>query len=211
MNKDFMCSMASPAAAASAQSGASGYSLPPAYSAGPYGSSASSSSVGCSSSSWSLMPTPQFSCAASLVNASSAANGANGSNGTGGSCFLQASQSDHEDSECDQANHLWFCLKDYTCAKMEEFMHKLRDYICIQNNKSELILVHTAHPVFEFKDVLSEARRILCIFLSKSITGKPLEELISKKFPVVAREHIENLLNKFLNVIYIYIYLLAYK
>ena len=73
-------------------------------------------------------------------------------------------------SECDQANHLWFCLRDYTCSRIEEFIAKLSDYIHIRNNRSQLILVHTAHPLFEYKDVLAEARRILAIFLTKSIS-----------------------------------------
>jgi hypothetical protein len=102
------------------------------------------------------------------------------------------------DSECDQANHLWFCLKDYQCTKMEQFLSKLSDYISIRNNKSELILVHTAHPVFEYKDVLTETRRILAMFLNKSTINKTIDEIILKKFPFVARQHIENLLIKFL-------------
>lgn len=106
-----------------------------------------------------------------------------------------------KESECDQANHLWFCLRDYSCSKMEQFLGKLADYVHIRNNKSELILVHTAHPLFEYKDVLSEARKILAIYLNKSTINKTIDELINPKFPVVAREHIENLLNKFLNVI----------
>lgn len=103
-------------------------------------------------------------------------------------------------SECDQANHLWFCLKDYSCDKMEEFVSKLKDYIQIRNNRSDLILIHTAHPLFEYKDVLAETRRILAIYLNKSTVTKSIDELISSKFPVVAREHIEHLLTKFLNV-----------
>jgi hypothetical protein len=116
------------------------------------------------------------------------------------SCFLHTTNCDHQDSECDQANHLWFCLQDYTCLRMEEFMHKLKDYISIKNNKSELILVHTAHPVFEYKDVLTETRRILAMFLHKSSSTKTLNEIIGSQLPVVAREHVENLLNKFLNI-----------
>lgn len=116
------------------------------------------------------------------------------------SCFLHTTNCDHMDSECDQANHLWFCLQDYTCLKMEDFMLKLKDYISIKNNKSELILVHTAHPVFEYKDVLAETRRILAMFLNKSSSSKTLDEIIGGHLPVVAREHIENLLNKFLTV-----------
>ena len=102
------------------------------------------------------------------------------------------------ESECDQANHLWFCLKDYQCTKMEQFLCRLSDYITIRNNKSELILVHTAHPVFEYKDVLTETRRILAMFLNKSTINKTIDEIILKKFPFVARQHIENLLIKFL-------------
>jgi hypothetical protein len=79
-------------------------------------------------------------------------------------------------------------------------MYRIKDYITFKNNKSELILVHTAHPVFEYKDVLSETRRILALFLNKSNCAKSLEDIISKQVPYVAREHIENLLNKFLNV-----------
>ncbi len=116
------------------------------------------------------------------------------------SCFLHTTNCDHQDSECDQANHLWFCLQDYTCLKMEDFMHKIKDYVLIKNNKSELILVHTAHPVFEYKDVLTETRRILAMFLNKSTSNKTLDEIIVSHLPIVAREHVENLLNKFLNV-----------
>lgn len=104
-------------------------------------------------------------------------------------------------SECDQANHLWFCLRDYACLKMAEFLHSLREYIHVRTNRSELILVQTAHPVFEYKHVLSEARRILTLYLSKSHINKTLDELVGKQFPVVAREHIESLLAKFLIVI----------
>ncbi len=109
-------------------------------------------------------------------------------------------QHKYQESECDQANHLWFCLRDYSCFKMEQFLASLKDYIQIRNNKSELILVHTAHPLFEYKDVLSEARRILAIYLNKTTINKTTDELINPRFPLVAREHIENLLNKFLNV-----------
>lgn len=79
-------------------------------------------------------------------------------------------------------------------------MHKIKDYILIKNNKSELILVHTAHPVFEYKDVLAETRRILAMFLNKSSSNKTLDEIIVSHLPIVAREHVENLLNKFLTV-----------
>lgn len=115
-------------------------------------------------------------------------------------------------SECDQANHLWFCLRDYSCTKMSEFIIKLKDYIQIKNNRSELILVHTAHPLFEYKDVLSETRRILALFLSKSTINKTLDEIISRQFPFVAKEHIENLLSKFLIVMFYecYIYRLLF-
>lgn len=116
------------------------------------------------------------------------------------SCFLHTTNCDHQDSECDQANHLWFCLQDYSCLKMDEFMRKLKDYIQFRNNKSELILVHTLHPVFEYKDVLSETRRILALFLNKSNFAKSVDEIISSHMPVVARQHIENLLTKFLNI-----------
>jgi hypothetical protein len=128
------------------------------------------------------------------------------------SCFLHTSnccedsngfELSNEESECDQANHLWFCLKDYSCSKMEEFIAKLKDYIQIRTNKSELILVHTAHPLFEYKDVLSEARRILALYLNKSTITKTIDELMNKKFPMVAREHIENLLNKYIYVNYL--------
>lgn len=116
---------------------------------------------------------------------------------------LDQDESNHQkyqESECDQANHLWFCLRDYSCYKMEQFLSSLKDYIQIRNNKSELILVHTAHPLFEYKDVLSEARRILALYLNKTTINKTTDELINPKFPLVARDHIENLLNKFLNV-----------
>lgn len=119
------------------------------------------------------------------------------------SCFLHTTNCDHQDSECDQANHLWFCLQDYSCLKMDEFMRKLKDYIQFRNNKSELILVHTLHPVFEYKDVLSETRRILALFLNKSNSAKTVDEIVSRHMPTVARQHIENLLTKFLNVIFI--------
>ena len=176
--KDFMCSMASPS---------SNYSLPYMNSHHQMFNSASSSSAQYSitspsltTSSWSLLPQ---------------------THATSNSCFLQTSQlDDHEDSECDQANHLWFCLKDYNCNKLEEFLDKLKEYLSIQNNKSELILVHTAHPIFEYKDVLTEARRILAIFLNKAMSGKSLDELLSKKLPLVAHEHVESFLNKFLIV-----------
>jgi len=115
------------------------------------------------------------------------------------SCFLQTTNFDHEDTECDQANHLWFCLKDYKCSKMEDLIVKLKDYISIHNNKSELILVHTAYPIFEYKDVVSESRRILAMFLNKSTTIKSLEEITAKSFPAIAKEHVESLLVKFLN------------
>ncbi len=117
-----------------------------------------------------------------------------------GSCFLHTTNCDHPDSECDQANHLWFCLQDYSCLKMEEFMCRLKDYIQLRNNKSELIMVHTLHPIFEYKEVLSETRNILALFLNKSNYAKSVNEIISKKLPLVAREHVEILLTKFLNV-----------
>ena len=117
-----------------------------------------------------------------------------------GSCFLHTTNCDHAASECDQANHLWFCLQDYACLKMEQFMHRLSDYIAYRDNKSSLILVHTAHPVFEYKDVLSETRRILALFLNKSNCAKALQDIIDPHMPLVAKEHIETLLVKFLNV-----------
>ena len=163
-------------------------------------------------SSWSMNPQPFPSSTSSFFGSK-----------TSSSCFLQTFNcldeasamptayfkqqhqlSDDKESECDQANHLWFCLRDYSCSKMEQFLGKLADYVHIRNNKSELILVHTAHPLFEYKDVLSEARKILAIYLNKSTINKTIDELINPKFPVVAREHIENLLNKFLNVILFY-------
>lgn len=113
-------------------------------------------------------------------------------------------------SECDQANHLWFCLRDYACLKMSEFLHSLRDYIHVRTNLSELILVQTAHPVFDYKHVLSETRRILTLFLCKSTINKSIHELVSKDFPSVAREHIENLLAKFLIVISLLFLLFLY-
>jgi hypothetical protein len=144
-------------------------------------------------------------------------------------CFLHTSHFDHELTECDQANHLWFCLHDYKCQKIEQFMNKLKDYLCVRNNRSELILVHTIHPVFEYRHVLSETRRILAMFLNKltattstattsSGTSSPtfqsldnngllltpinktLKEVINKNIPFIAVEHIENLLSKFINV-----------
>ena len=115
-------------------------------------------------------------------------------------CFLQTSHNEFENIQCDQSNHLWFCLLDYGCRAIEEFLSKLKDYIVIKDNKSELILVHTIHPVFEYKEVLSEARRILSICLSKSITNTSIDEVISLHIPIVARQHVENLLNKYINV-----------
>ena len=114
-------------------------------------------------------------------------------------CFLQTTNGDHEGSECDQANHLWFCLKDYLCTKMEEFIHKIEDYIEIRNNQSELILVHSAYPKFNYRDVLSESRRILALFLSKSTNNKTIDEII-RISNNVAKEHVKNVLVKFLNV-----------
>jgi hypothetical protein len=116
------------------------------------------------------------------------------------SCFLHTINCDHKDSECDQANHLWFCLQDYSCLKMDDFMHRIKDYIQLRNNRSELIMVHTLHPVFEYKDVLSETRKILAMFLNKSNCAKSLDEIIGNHMPQVAKEHIEILLTKFLNI-----------
>lgn len=115
------------------------------------------------------------------------------------SCFLHTSNCELDGSECDQTNHLWFCLQDYSCKRMEELIYRLKDYIKIKNNRSELILVHTAHPVFEYKDVLTEARRILAVFLNKSLTNIALEELISPNIPAIAQQHVKNLLNKYIN------------
>ena len=115
-------------------------------------------------------------------------------------CFLQTSHNEYENIECDQSNHLWFCLQDYGCKAMNEFLEELNEYISVTDNKSELILVHTIHPIFEYKDVLSEARRILSVCLSKSITNSSIDEIVSSHIPVIARQHIENLLNKYMNV-----------
>ncbi len=115
-------------------------------------------------------------------------------------CFLQTSHNDYENIECDQSNHLWFCLQDYGCKAMNEFLEELEDYITVMDNKSELILVHTIHPVFEYKNVLSEARRILAICLNKSITNASIEEIVASNIPSIARQHVENLLNKYINV-----------
>ncbi len=104
-------------------------------------------------------------------------------------------------SECDETNHLWFCLRDYSCTKMDEFLGKLKDYVKIFNNRSELILVHTAYPIFEYKHILTETRRLLALFLNKFTLNKSVEEMIdAQKFPVIAKQHIYNLLNKFINV-----------
>ncbi len=104
-------------------------------------------------------------------------------------------------SECDETNHLWFCLRDYSCTKMDEFLFKLKDYIKIQNNRSELILVHTAFPIFEYKDIMSETRRLLALYLQKFTPTKSIDELIdNQKFPPIAKQHIYNLVTKFLNV-----------
>jgi len=64
----------------------------------------------------------------------------NVSTGSSGSTELSAetsylNMSNVVDSECDQANHLWFCLKDYQCNKMEQFLGKLSEYIHIRNNR----------------------------------------------------------------------------
>lgn len=83
---------------------------------------------------------------------------------------------------------------------MDDFMLKLNDYIQFRNNRSELIMVHTLHPVFEYKDVLSETRRILALFLNKSTSAKTIDEIVGNHMPIVAKEHIESLLNKFFNV-----------
>ena len=122
-------------------------------------------------------------------------------------CFLQTSHNEFENIECDQSNHLWFCLLDYGCRTIDDFLSKLEDYIIIEDNKSELILIHTIYPVFEYKEVLSEARRILSICLSKSITNANIDEVIASHIPSVARQHVENLLNKYINVRYYYCYL----
>ena len=101
-----------------------------------------------------------------------------------------------DDHECD----LWFCLKDYSCAKMDEFIYKIKNYIRLQCNRSDLILIQTVHPIFEYRHVLAETRRILAMFLSKSSINKTIDELISSQLPPVAKEHVQNLLIKFLNV-----------
>ncbi len=79
-------------------------------------------------------------------------------------------------------------------------MYRLQDYIQLRDNKSELIMVHTLHPIFEYKEVLSETRNILALFLNKSNYAKSLNEIINSSMPAVAREHVEILLTKFLNV-----------
>lgn len=108
-------------------------------------------------------------------------------------------------SECDEANHLWFCLRDYDCIRMDEFLDRLRDYINISSNRSDLIPVQTAFPVFEYKEVIGETRRILAMFLSKFSLNKSIEELINlNKFPTVSLQHIYSLLSKFLIVILVY-------
>lgn len=101
-----------------------------------------------------------------------------------------------DEHECD----LWFCLRDYSCARMDELIYKIKNYISLGCNRSDLILIQTVHPIFEYKNVLAETRRILAMFLSKSSINKTMDELISSKLPSVAREHVQNLLNKFLNV-----------
>lgn len=116
------------------------------------------------------------------------------------SCFLNTTQCTNNETECDQTNHLWFCLKDYSCNRMEELLHKLNEYIQIKNNKSELILVHTAYPTFEYKEVLSEARRILALMLAKSVNNVTIDELITSKLVQVARPHVEQLLSKYLSI-----------
>lgn len=122
------------------------------------------------------------------------------SNAIDATYFLQLSHSDFENIECDQSNHLWFCLQDYGCKRMDELMHKLNDYVTVRNNKSELILVHTIHPKFEYKDVLSEARRILAVCLGKTMVNINLDEIMSSNIPVIARQYVESLLCKYLNV-----------
>lgn len=101
-----------------------------------------------------------------------------------------------DEHECD----LWFCLKDYSCNRMEELIYKIKNYIGFGCNRSDLILIQTVHPIFEYKNVLAETRRILAMFLNKSSINKTIDELISSQLPTVAREHVLGLLNKFLNV-----------
>ncbi|CAF0949449.1 unnamed protein product [Brachionus calyciflorus] len=101
-----------------------------------------------------------------------------------------------DDQECD----LWFCLKDYSCTKMDEFIHKIKNYIMLNCNRSDLILIQTVYPIFEYKHVLSEARRILAMYLCKSTQNKPIDELISSQLPKVAKDHVQILLGKFLNI-----------
>ena len=132
-------------------------------------------------------------CSTNTTNSNSHSNAS--------SIFSNNSASSTFTSECDETNHLWFCLRDYSCTRMDEFLSKLKDYIRIFNNRSELILVHTAYPIFEYKNILGETRRLLALFLGKFTLNKCVDELIdAQKFPVIARQHVYSLLNKFLNV-----------
>lgn len=115
-------------------------------------------------------------------------------------CFLQTSHNEFENVNCEQSNHLWFCLLDYGCRTVDDLLDQLKDYINVTDNQSALILIHTIHPTFQYKDVLSEARRILSVCLSKSISNTSIEELVASHIPIVARQHVENLLNKYINV-----------
>jgi hypothetical protein len=83
---------------------------------------------------------------------------------------------------------------------MEELLSKLNEYIQIKNNKSELILVHTAYPTFEYKNVLSETRRILALMLTKSVNNVTIDELIANKMVQAARPHVEHLLSKYISI-----------
>lgn len=190
-------------------------SSPPSPSSSPNNSSDLSSSPSSAASFSSLPPQSTFSSSSSwsISPNDPLLSLGQGWSTSGHGLFVHHSNCDSEfendnlnltPSECDQANHLWFCLRDYGYSKMTDFLNSLRDYIQIRTNRSELILVQTAHPLFEYKHVLSEARRILTLFLSKSTINKTLDELVmvnktdGKQFPPVAREHIENLLSKFL-------------
>ena len=82
---------------------------------------------------------------------------------------------------------------------MEEFMVMLKDYISIANNKSVLILVHTVHPIFQYKDILSETRKILLFVLNKPNKNMSIEELLPRQ-NIIARQQIEYLLNKYITV-----------
>jgi hypothetical protein len=78
-------------------------------------------------------------------------------------------------------------------------MLKLNDYISIVNNNSDLYPTRTVHPIFQYKDILSETRKILMFVLIKHQTkdkNVSIEDLLPKQ-NLIARQQIEYLLNKY--------------